>query len=192
MLKFIKEYLKHPLCVGSLLPSGRKLAKSMVQEIDFANCRCIVEYGPGTGVFTKEILKNKREETLFLIIEQNKAFYRMIADQYEKLPGVLVVHGDAQHILNYLMKYGIEKVDYVVSGLPFATLPVEVSNCILMKSKVALGSHGTFITFQYTLLKKALFEKYFQGIKRMRVLKNLPPAHVLIMKNKEIDYSPNL
>lgn len=184
MIQHIKEYLKHPFRVGALFPSGKKLAESMVSTIDFNNCRCIVEYGPGTGVFTKEIINKKNEDTLFIAIEQNEEFYHTMEEKYGNLPGVSVILGDAQDILKYISDYKIEKVDYIVSGLPFTSLPVELTNNILIKTKKAIGEDGKFITFQYTMLKRAMFEKYFGIRDRIRVLKNIPPAHVLVMQNK--------
>ncbi len=37
------------------------LARQMVNTIDFDATKCIVELGPGTGIFTKEIMKRKKK-----------------------------------------------------------------------------------------------------------------------------------
>ncbi len=49
---FLLEYIKNPSKVGAIAPSSRYLADGMIQSIDFNSAECIVEYGPGTGVFT--------------------------------------------------------------------------------------------------------------------------------------------
>lgn len=38
----------------------------------FENVKFILEYGPGTGVFTEELIKRKREDTVLLVIELNE------------------------------------------------------------------------------------------------------------------------
>jgi phospholipid N-methyltransferase len=50
---FLKQYIKNPRMIGAVLPSSRNLARKMIEDIDFEKAECIVEYGPGTGVFTK-------------------------------------------------------------------------------------------------------------------------------------------
>ena len=49
---FLLEYIKNPRKVGAIMPSSKYLAHEMISSIDFENIDCIVEYGPGTGVFT--------------------------------------------------------------------------------------------------------------------------------------------
>lgn len=180
---FLKQYLKNPRTVGAVAPSSQKLADKMVEDIDFANAACIVEYGPGTGVFTETILRRKKAETIFLAVEFNQAFYELLQEKCKGEQNFILVNGSAEHLSQYLAEYHIEKVDCIVSGLPFASLPGDVSNRILTLTKQTLKDHGAFITFQYTLLKMKLFQEYFSRIETKRVLFNLPPAHVLTCKN---------
>lgn len=61
MFQFIKQYIKNPKFVGAIAPSSKKLAAAMMQPIDFEKAKCIVEFGPGTGVFTEEIMRRKKK-----------------------------------------------------------------------------------------------------------------------------------
>ena len=61
-ITFLSEFIKHPKNTGAIAPSSNILAKAMVDAIDFDVAKCIVELGPGTGSFTKEIMKRKRKE----------------------------------------------------------------------------------------------------------------------------------
>ncbi len=61
---FIKQYIKNPKTVGAIAPSSEKLAYKMVEDINFLNASCIVEYGSGTGVFTEKILSKKKDSTV--------------------------------------------------------------------------------------------------------------------------------
>ncbi len=181
---FFLEYLKHPAKIGAIAPSGKWLAKKMVESIPFDACNCIVEYGPGTGAFTEEIIKGKKRETTFLVIEQNESFYNMLKSKYANVPNLILIHGDAGDVEKYLTDYHVESVDYIVSGLPFTSLPKSVSEHILNATNRIIGERGRFITFQYTLLKRSFFEQYFKIRNITYEFKNMPPAHVLVMENK--------
>jgi phospholipid N-methyltransferase len=85
----------------------------------------------------------------------------------------------------YLNMYHIDRVDYIVSGLPFVSLPTHVSNRILEKTRSVLKQDGLFLTFQYTLLKKKYIGRYFNKIELERVLFNMPPAYVFKCYNQK-------
>lgn len=179
---FIWEYIKSPAKVGAFAPSSKRLAKKMVASIDFESCKCIVEFGPGTGVFTDEVIARKREDTVLILIEQNEEFWARLVLRYANKKNVHVVHGDAARVAQYLVQYGQEKADYIVSGLPFTSLPKKVSQSIFAATKKVIGNSGKFITFQYTMLKKNMFLQWFQLENTRYELWNFPPAFVLEMK----------
>ena len=183
-MSFLLEYLKHPKKIGAVAPSSKWLAKKMVESIRFDDCNCIIEYGPGTGVFTKEIIKRKKKDTLYLIIEQNKDFYLILKEKYEDLPNVVLIHGDAKDVEMYISQYRIQHVDYIISGLPFTSLPHHVAEMILDATNRVIRNEGKFITFQYTLLKRNFFKQQFEIEKITFEFKNLPPAYVFVMQNK--------
>lgn len=180
---FIKQYIKNPKTVGAIAPSSEKLAYRMVEDIDFLNASCIVEYGPGTGVFTEKILNKKKHSTIFIAIEYNVDFYKILKDKFKNRANFILINDSAENLKEYLDKYSIDKLDYIVSGLPFASLPHDMSKKVLSVTKEILKDKGEFITFQYTLFKMKLFRTYFDKIKIKKVLLNLPPAYVLKCKN---------
>ncbi len=184
MLGFLMEFLKHPRSVGAVLPSGDALAEKMMEPIRFGGARCIVEYGPGTGSFTRKLLKYKKEGTKLILIENNPAFYKKLLREFGPCKNVEVIFGDAANVNQYLLQYGAKHADYIVSGLPFTSLPKEASEKILRATKRAIGTRGRFITFQYSLVKQKFFEQYFKLAGCLLELKNLPPAYVMVMKQK--------
>lgn len=181
-LSFLLEYFKHPKTVGAVAPSSRQLAKKMAEPIDFSNCNCIIEYGAGTGVFTRELIENKQKGTKLLVIEQNKYFCDMLQEEFGSQEEVYIIHGEAQRAEEYMKKYQISSVEYIVSGLPFTSLPQHISKEILMATGKILGKNGIFITFQYTIFKRKFFQKFFHILKIKPVLRNLPSALVFTMK----------
>ncbi|MBC7660815.1 MAG: hypothetical protein H7249_14050 [Chitinophagaceae bacterium] len=50
---FVLEFLRHSKEVGSLLPSSRFLANAMLENVPVDKIHRMVEYGSGTGTFTK-------------------------------------------------------------------------------------------------------------------------------------------
>ncbi|GMG73320.1 SAM-dependent methyltransferase [Priestia aryabhattai] len=177
-IHFIKEYIRHPRTVGAVMPSSKQLAKEMVKPIPFKTATCIVEYGPGTGVFTEEIIQHKDSDTIFLAIEANETFYQMLKEKYAHVENVYIIHDSAENIKLYLNQYGIGKVDYIVSGLPFTSLPYPISKSILQETANVLGKEGNFITFQYSKVKCSFFSSFFDNVDFKRVCWNVPPAYV--------------
>ena len=53
---FLRGFLKHPVMVGSVIPSSRVLIERMLKPVDWKATRLFVEYGPGVGTFTRPIL----------------------------------------------------------------------------------------------------------------------------------------
>ncbi|WP_242144262.1 MULTISPECIES: class I SAM-dependent methyltransferase [unclassified Bacillus cereus group] len=177
-ITFLTEFVKHPKNVGAIAPSSNRLAKKMVGTINFEEAKYILELGPGTGAFTKEIIKRKKEHTIFILIEINEVFYENLQKQFKNDSNVFVIHGSAENIKKYIKELQIEKVDYILSGLPFTSLPIDVSSRILSSVMESLREDGEFITFQYSLAKKAFIQHFFQEISFKKVWLNLPPAHV--------------
>ena len=171
LITFLHEFIKHPKHTGAIAPSSKILA-------------CIVELGPGTGVFTKEIMKRKKQETIFLLIEINEVFCKELKRKFKDEQNVIVVHGSAENIKEYMGEFPIESVDYVLSGLPFASLPEEVSKRILNNTMEAIHENGEFITFQYSLVKKGFIQHFFPQITLEKVWLNFPPAYVFSCKKE--------
>lgn len=183
IVKFLIEYFKSPRTVGAVAPSSKRLADKMVKIIDFKNANCIVEYGPGTGVFTDKLVEEKKKDTILMLLEYNKEFCKQLEERYNGYDNIILINDSAENVDKYLKEYNISKVDYVISGLPFASLPKNVSNKILRKTKSILKKDGIFTTFQYTLLKKEFIAGYFKKIELERVVFNIPPAYVLKCQN---------
>lgn len=55
-LAFLREFVKAPHVVAAITPSSPRLAARMIAGLDLASFKTIVEFGPGTGTFTKAVL----------------------------------------------------------------------------------------------------------------------------------------
>ena len=77
-LAFIQEFIRHPLEVGSVIPSSRFLEQRIVKKARIASSKVIVELGPGTGGVTQAILNAMPLYAKLLSIEINPHFHGMI------------------------------------------------------------------------------------------------------------------
>lgn len=180
-IMFLTEFIKHPKTIGAISPSSKKLAHKMVQPICFEKAHSIVELGPGTGSFTNELVKRKNPETMLILIEHNTAFCEKLRKKFAHETNVVVINGSAENLIQYIAELSLERIDYVISGLPFTSLDAEVS-CSILKNVQGCLNNGKFITFQYSLVKKTFFQKYFGDISHEKVWINMPPAYVLSCK----------
>ena len=177
---FVEEFFRNPATVGSLVPSSRELTDKVMEPINFATARCIVEYGPGTGVFTDVIMQRRKAETVVVLVEVNRRFSKQLQERYSGQPNVHIVHGSADETGQHLQACGAPAPDYVVCGLPFSSLPRRLGWRILEHTQQLLEPAGKLILFQYSLQNKKLFGKFFHLLNHTHVLLNLPPAHVLV------------
>ena len=113
MIKFIKEFIKKLKLIGAVAPSSKYLAEKMIEDINFKECNCIIEYGPGTGVFTEKLIARKKENTLLLVIENNKEFCEDLVSMYGYKKNVKIINDGAENIKKYLKEYNIKQVDYL-------------------------------------------------------------------------------
>ncbi len=184
MFKFLRQYITHPRSVGAIAPSGKNLALKTMEPIDFKTAKVIVEYGPGTGSFTKELVRLKSDDTKLILIEQNKEFVKILEREFKDVKNLFIINDSAENTSKILKNHGHKYADYVVSGLPFTTLPKEVSINIFNETNKILDK-GFFITFQYSKVKKKFFESFFAFHDILFVLKNLPPAYVFVLKKNK-------
>lgn len=181
-LNFLREFISQPDSIGAVTPSGKALASRMLDGISLEKSSVIVELGPGTGAFTAEVLKRISSDSRFLAIEKNPTFVRDLVEHFNE---VEIIEGNASELVSILHEKGIEQVDTVVSGLPWASFPDQLQEEILSEVSRSLSSGGRFVTFAYGgihLFPKARafrqrLDKLFQDVVRTRVAwRNLPPA----------------
>ncbi len=177
-LDFFKEGIRNLRTTGTITRSSRFLCREMIRPVDFETAKIIVELGAGDGVITRHILKNMKEDALLISFEINEKFCEILREIPDKR--LVVVEDSAELIGDYLKKNGFEQADYIISGLPFLSLPKDLGTRILQKSVEFLKTGGLFVQMQYSLLLKHLYESIFDEVKVRFVPINVPPAFVLI------------
>src|SRR5258708_16917401 len=102
-LLFARNFFRHPRMLGSIVPSSRFLINQLLEPIDWAQARVIVEYGPGVGGITEEILRRMRPHPSLIAIKTNAGFVRFLRSSSpdERLNVVLTPPHQAPQILTH-------------------------------------------------------------------------------------------
>ena len=91
---------------------------------------------------------------------------------------VEVISDSAEHLLSEIGRRGMEKVDYVLSGIPLGNLPGERALALIDAISRTLRRNGMYIQFQYSLIDRKRIQRCFRNLRTVPVLLNIPPAVV--------------
>ena len=108
----------------------------MLAPVDFRSARAVVEFGPGTGAFTRPIADRLQPHTRYLGIELNPIFCRTLAHGFPRLE---FVHGSVADLTRILAQQGVTEVDAIVCGLPWASLPIALQEQVFAAMDHALA-----------------------------------------------------
>ena len=176
-LLFARNFFRHPLMLGSIVPSSRFLIRELLKPVDWSQAKVIVEYGPGVGVITTEVLRRMRPDAILIAIETNPDFVTYLRDsiQDERLH---VVEGSAEAVDEILRQHGQSSASYVISGIPFSTIPGPVRERILRKTCEALKPGGSFLVYQFSSRVLEDLQRIFRYVRRQFEPLNVLPAHL--------------
>jgi len=178
------QFFSNPIRTGAICASSPELSRLITKDIGIERAKSVVELGPGTGAVTGFILESINPAASFFTIELNPD---IIIALKKKFPKVKTYHDCASNLPSILRKEGLEKVDVVISGLPWAYFSDEVQEEILSSIVDNLPKGGVFSTFAYiqgTILPAGLsfkkrLRKYFSKVEKSQVIwMNIPPAFV--------------
>jgi len=173
--QFLRGFLKNPVMVGSVIPSSRLLIEKMLRPVDWENTKVFVEYGPGVGTFTRPILEQLGEDATLLTIDTNADFTKFLKESIDD-PRLVAVTGSAAEVEKILADRGFDKADYVLSGLPFSTLPPGVGEAIAAATAKVIRPGGAFLVYQFSPKVHDFIKPHFERIKRGFEWVNVPPA----------------
>ena len=180
----LKQFLRHPMQVGAIAPSGKKLCSELVSWLELENSAVAAELGPGTGAVTREAVRQCGANTRFFAVELDKDIY----DEFKvSMPGVEIFNANACELDKLCRNEDIDALDAVISGLPWASFPEKLQQDILSAVNRSLKAGGRFSTFAYLqgmilpggIRFRKLLQKEFSHVEISPVIwNNLPPAVV--------------
>jgi phospholipid N-methyltransferase len=160
---FFRGFLEHPRMVGSIIPSSRFTIRNMLGPVKWDECKLFVEYGPGVGTFCWPVLEKLRPDGALLVIDTNPLFIdylnRTITDS--RFTAVL---GSAADVEQIVRNHGHEYADYVLSGLPFSTLPDGIGPAIAAATHRILRPDGAFLVYQFSAKARDFMAVHFSRI----------------------------
>jgi phospholipid N-methyltransferase len=175
--QFLRGFIKHPVMVGSVIPSSKVLIDKMLAPVDWANCKLFVEYGPGVGTFTEHVLQRMAPDATLIAIDTNADFTHYLRRKFSD-SRLFAVTGSAADVRQIIEDCGFKEADYILSGLPFSTLPPGIGPKIAEETAAALRPGGCFLVYQFSPKVRDFLVPYFDRIERGFEWINIPPAQL--------------
>lgn len=172
---FLEGFIEHPVMVGSIIPSSRFTIAKMLKPVKWNECKLFVEYGPGVGTFCRPVLERLPRDGSLIVIDTNPLYIdylkATIADS--RFTAVL---GSAADVEEIVRAHGHAHADYVLSGLPFSTLPDGVGAEIAAATHRVLRPGGAFLVYQFTAAARDFMARHFRHIDAGFELLNVLPC----------------
>jgi phospholipid N-methyltransferase len=177
LVLFSRNFIKHPRMLGSLIPSSRFLVNRLLDQVDWGRAGTIVEYGPGVGTFTGEILNRLRPDGNLVAIDTNRDFARYLTHTLRD-DRLHVIEGSAADAQESLQERGLGRADYVISGIPYSTMPPELRAQILRNTHDLLQPDGAFLVYQFTRAVLPHLRQMFPHVQQEFEPRNIMPARL--------------
>lgn len=175
VITYLKSFIKDK-DVAAVAPSTRFTVKKVCSKIDFDQDLIIFEYGAGTGEFAGYLLERMTPGSELVMFETNLTFVEELEQINDER--VTVYDKSVEKVGKLVSDHYYERVDYIISGIPFSFLENEVKERILRESRKLLKDHGKFLAYQTSEhLKRSLLET-FGNVDTSRVWLNVPPMVV--------------
>ena len=178
--RFLKNWLKNPLRMGAVAPSGPVLARRMASYVDPAGTGPVIELGPGTGAITAALVARGVDPRRLVLVEYSVDFCRLLR---ERFPTATVVHGDAYTLGRTLSGRLAEPADALVSGLPLMTRPEPIRLKLLDDALALMKPGAPFVQFTYSVTSPIPIKSgTFTAEPTERIWRNIPPARVWVYR----------
>ena len=160
---FLQGFIEHPVMVGSIIPSSRFTIARMLGPVKWDECKLFVEYGPGVGTFCRPVLERLPRDGRLIVIDTNPLYidYLKATSADSRFIPVL---GSAADVEDIVHAHGFDHADYVLSGLPFSTLPDGVGPAIAAATHRVLRPGGAFLVYQFSARARDFMARHFTRI----------------------------
>lgn len=178
---FLKRWLRRPLGMGSVTPSGQALGRAMARAAleGLPADGAVIELGAGTGSITRALLAAGIAETRLIPVELDSELHARLAQAF---PRLRTLSGDAARLSELLAGHSVGPVACVVSSLPLLAMPAAVVEAIVTAIVAVLPANGVLVQFTYgpaSPIPAELTRRLrLQGARGRRIWSNLPPAVV--------------
>ncbi len=164
--------------IGALARSSKYVVKAVVSGFDNQPMRRVIEYGPGDGVMTRELLSRMPQNAQLIAIESNPKFLKVMKKIGD--PRLRIIKGTVQNVSRELKRHNQGTIDLVVSSIPFSMLKPTDREKIVHNTLDMLNDEGKFIVFhQYSRLMFTPLKKYFNTVDISFEPRNILPCFIM-------------
>jgi phosphatidylethanolamine/phosphatidyl-N-methylethanolamine N-methyltransferase len=163
--------------IASVKETSPFMVRRICDRMDLARRRVVVEYGPGTGPFTRALLDRLSPDSRLILIESNPEFAAGL--QRRRDPRARVFRAGAEEVLDVLRASGVPRADYILSGIPFSRIEDVPKMRILRDTRRALAEDGAFLAYQSSALLRKPLEEVFGEVRVAIEPFHIPPMVVL-------------
>ncbi|MFN5821211.1 MAG: class I SAM-dependent methyltransferase [Novosphingobium sp.] len=160
---FLQGFIEHPVMVGSIIPSSRFTIARMLGPVKWDECKLFVEYGPGVGTFCRPVLERLPRDGRLIVIDTNPLYIDYLKATITDSRFIPVL-GSAADVEDIVHAHGFDHADYVLSGLPFSTLPDGVGPAIAAATHRVLRPGGAFLVYQFSAKARDYMARHFSRI----------------------------
>ena len=174
---FFRGFVEHPRMVGSIIPSSRFTIAKMLAPVKWDDCEVFVEYGPGVGTFCQPVLDRLRRDGALIVIDTNPLYIDYLKKHFRDSRFHAVL-GSAEDVEAIVKAHGYDHADYVLSGLPFSTLPDGVGPAIAAATHRVIRPGGAFLVYQFSAKARDFMGRHFRRIDSGFELWNVLPCQL--------------
>jgi phosphatidylethanolamine/phosphatidyl-N-methylethanolamine N-methyltransferase len=180
---FFMAWLKAPLRVAAVAPSGHALASLITADIS-PSTGPVIELGPGTGSFTRALIARGVEQKDITLIECGADFAVILRAEF---PAARTIVMDAAHLRRIQLPNGV-KAGAVISGLPLLSMSPRKVIAILTGAFQKMHPRGAFYQFTYgprcPVPARLLYRLDLEAERVGSAIANIPPATVYRIRRK--------
>lgn len=165
--------------IGAMTRSSKYVVNAVIGNFANQSLKRVIEYGPGDGVVTREILNRMPRDGELIVIETNPKFIKVLSEIND--PRLKIIEGAAQTISEQLVGDHSGKINLVVSSIPFTILKPRDRKDIVSNTFNLLEDSGKFIVFQYSPILLGLLNRHFarRNISTQFEVRNVPPMFIM-------------
>jgi phospholipid N-methyltransferase len=175
-LFLFRQFFRDPR-VAALKSTSPYLVRRICSRLNLRERRVVVELGPGTGCFSRELLEQLSPNSKLLLIETNPEFADVLGRIRE--PRLRVVCGSAVYLKDFLHRSGQSRADVVLSGIPFSYYSEDATMRLLGDIREVLTGGGVFLAYQSSAHLEKYLKRVFPRVRVERQVFHIPPLVVL-------------
>jgi phosphatidylethanolamine/phosphatidyl-N-methylethanolamine N-methyltransferase len=183
MWEFIRAFLDDRQKIGAVAPTSAGVGRNMARLGKVGDAKRVVEFGPGTGAITTQLLAALPSDGRLWAFEIYEPFLEKLRETIHD-PRLTLLGQSAEAVRELRAVEAPEGFDAIICSIPFSLLPPAVTSGILAAAAESLRPGGLFVALQYhpTYLPPIL-RQHFQHVSREWFPWNIPPTFLLTARD---------